>query len=126
MAVPELGQIRIVPDYFNWQIAKGISLSAGSQTVTTGTIYDMFDHRPLNRAIWDTSGETQAFTISGGESLTGKWMCIIEGHNLVTADTKIGIASGGTSIATMGCSLNANVNYVNADADEDKFAIENS
>jgi len=129
MAVPELGQIRIIPDYYNWQIAVGRTLTLSGQSITTGTMYDMFDHRPSNRAIWDTSGTTAGFRVEGTDSLTGKWMVIIDGHNLKTAEVLIGISGGGTMSPITGCTLHSSGhvsadNYVDVTADDTFFACE--
>jgi len=82
MAVPELGQIRIIPDWFNYQIAKGVTLT--TPTVNSGSKYAMLDHRPLNEVVFNTSGSTW-YQIYAGTPVTGDWMFLIENVNFHTA-----------------------------------------
>jgi len=91
MAVPELGQIRIIPDWFNQRVSQGV-------TVTTNDLYsgysgyEMFDHRSGNLSAWNvdaTSTNVAVLSDAIGESC--QWMLIIDGHNMPTANGLIGI-----------------------------------
>jgi len=95
MAVPELGQIRIIPDWFNYNIANGNTFSA-TGSLTGSTIFDMLDHRTANKTTWNYGGTNtdwvSSFSPNGASS---HWTLIIDGHNLYTQSGRIGIRNGG-------------------------------
>ena len=89
MAVPELGKIKIIPDFFNYELAIGNSITIGgsvsggavAQISSGSSIYNMLDHRATNTTSFDTNTGAGTITALSSGSATGRWLCYVKGEN---------------------------------------------
>jgi len=115
MAVPELGQIRIIPDYFNYLIATGSDLSYASTLPVSPLVVNDFawlDHRLQSYTTHPTDAigyfrYESADTFTGGGNTDMKIMCLYNSDNWATKEAHIGIVSSGGTLIT---ALNVLVN----------------
>jgi len=103
MAVPELGQIRIIPDFFNYQLAISNTLTSLSETVND-SIYNCLDHRGANKTTWDTNTDDPSlfYLRSDGYFTHTGWMIYMSDHNLGTSYGRVGWMDSTTSAVTSG------------------------
>jgi len=93
--VPELGQLKIIPDYWGWTIGQGSSLEkgdvSGSAVIIGGSLYDLINHRPSSKLQLHTAGETgEHYIYTSWGQKTGQWWGFLDGHNMKTdADAQI-------------------------------------
>jgi len=105
MAVPELGQIRIIPDFLNYEISLGKTITAQDNPVP---VYAFLDHRRGNRTTWDnngswSSGNDVKFYSTGATSSDRKVLFIVDYHNIHTSGGTVvlqGLESASTSQTT--------------------------
>lgn len=91
--IPEIGRITIIEDYLNYWISNSATNSAitlNGNSVQTGSIYSIFDHRSSTSVILSTNGDTTSFQIYGNGSggFSDNMMVYMEGDNLVGCDLR--------------------------------------
>ena len=101
MAVPELGKIRIIPDWFNYSVALGqdIAVHTGGIAVTSGyTLYRMLDHRSTTWTQFDSNSSTGQIKVKAGKNISRKTMILFYGDNITDEDGDVQLQRDTTDI----------------------------
>jgi len=94
MAVPELGQLKIIPDWTNYQIAKGETPSHGGSYAPDNDpadLYNMYDHRVSNVCEFPVGTGNGVLYTAIASPLTADWICFVYNHNLNTKNGLIAL-----------------------------------
>jgi hypothetical protein len=134
MAVPEIGIVKIVPDFFNYNLSISNTITLSTLEVATGSnLYTMFDHNATTKTTITESdanltGSTTDGTLTSNviSNISKKYMLVVDGHTLSSADGKLAIYDGSSataSVAIAGSDIFSS-NFMNPNTDNQICVIE--